>query len=157
LFFELLLELGVGLLEVAEIVFEEPHLSSPLLLQLVKFSLEINVLRQLFGYAFVLAASSWWPLTITFSFSMFFCECLITSCIRGKIKTRNSTTYTGRRVIMSYHGKIVQLFGDLLEVSYVVVRQNRVIHQICGDDVLVSMSGHQQISRAPRGPCGFFS
>jgi hypothetical protein len=53
LFFELLLELGVGLLQVAEIVFEEPCLSSPLLLQLVKFSLEINVLRQLFGYAFV--------------------------------------------------------------------------------------------------------
>jgi hypothetical protein len=56
LFFELLLELEVGLLEVAAIIFEEPHLSSPLLLQLVKFSLEINVLRQLFGYAFVLGS-----------------------------------------------------------------------------------------------------
>jgi hypothetical protein len=50
---------------------------------------------------------------------------------------------------MSYHGKIVQLFGDLLEVSYVVIHQNRVIYQIRGDDVLVSTSGHQQISMAP--------
>jgi hypothetical protein len=56
LFFELLLELGVGLLEVAEIIFEEPRLSSSLLLQLVKFSLEINVLRQLFGFVFVLGS-----------------------------------------------------------------------------------------------------
>jgi hypothetical protein len=50
---------------------------------------------------------------------------------------------------MSYQGKIVQLFGDLLEVSYILVRQNRIIHQICGDDVLVSASGHRQIYRAP--------
>jgi hypothetical protein len=57
LFFELLLELGVGLLEIAEIIFEEPRLSSPLLLQLVKFSLKINVLHQLFGYAFFLGSS----------------------------------------------------------------------------------------------------
>jgi hypothetical protein len=49
---------------------------------------------------------------------------------------------------VSYHGEIVQLLGDLLEVSYVVLHQNRIIHQICGDDVLVSTSGHQQISRA---------
>jgi hypothetical protein len=50
---------------------------------------------------------------------------------------------------MPYQGKIVHLFGDLLEVSNVVVRQHRIIHQICGDDVLVSAFGHQQISRAP--------
>jgi hypothetical protein len=56
LFFELLLELGVGLLEIVEIVLVEPCLSSPLLLQLVKFSLKINVLRQLFGYAFFLGS-----------------------------------------------------------------------------------------------------
>jgi hypothetical protein len=74
---------------------------------------------------------------------------LITSYIRGKIKTSNPTTYTGRGVIMPYQGKIVHIFGDLLEVSNVVVRQDRIIHQICGDDVLVSTSGHQQISRAP--------
>jgi hypothetical protein len=84
-----------------------------------------------------------------FSFSVFFCECLITSYIRGKINTSNLTTYMGRRVIMSYHGKIVQLFGDLLEVSYVVVRQNRVFYQIRGNDILVSASSHQQISSAP--------
>jgi hypothetical protein len=63
-----------------------------------------------------------------FKFLVFFCECLITSCIRGKIKTSNSTTYTGRRIIMPYQGKIVHLFGDLLEVSDVVVRQDRIIH-----------------------------
>jgi hypothetical protein len=52
LFLELLLELGVGLLEIAEIVLEEPCLSRPLQLQLVKLSLKINVLCLLFGYAF---------------------------------------------------------------------------------------------------------
>jgi hypothetical protein len=72
--------------------------------------------------------SSWWPLTTAFSFLVFFYECLITSCIRGKIKASNSTTYTGRRVIMPYQGKIVHLFGDFLEVSYVVVSQDRIIH-----------------------------
>jgi hypothetical protein len=46
LFFELFLELGVGLLEIAEIILEEPRLSSLLQLQLVKLSLKINVLRQ---------------------------------------------------------------------------------------------------------------
>jgi hypothetical protein len=50
---------------------------------------------------------------------------------------------------MPYQGKIVHLFGDFLEVSYVVVRQDRIIHYIYGDDVLVSASSHQQISRAP--------
>jgi hypothetical protein len=50
---------------------------------------------------------------------------------------------------MPYQGKLVHLFEDLLEVSNVVVRQDRIIHQICGDDILVSASGHQQMSRAP--------
>jgi hypothetical protein len=36
-------------LEIAQIVLEEPRLSSALLLQLVKFSLKIAVLRPLFG------------------------------------------------------------------------------------------------------------
>jgi hypothetical protein len=56
LFFELFLELGVGLLEIAEIILEEPSLSRPLQLQLVKLSLKINVLCQLFGYAFFLGS-----------------------------------------------------------------------------------------------------
>jgi hypothetical protein len=43
-------------LEIAQIVLEEPRLSSPLLLQLVKFSLKIDVLHQLLGYAFVLGS-----------------------------------------------------------------------------------------------------
>jgi hypothetical protein len=29
---------------------------------------------------------------------------------------------------MPYQGKIVHLFGDLLEVPYVVVRQDQIIH-----------------------------
>jgi hypothetical protein len=52
LFFELFLELGVGLLEIAKIVLEEPRLLRPLQLHLVELSLKINVLCQLFGYAF---------------------------------------------------------------------------------------------------------
>jgi hypothetical protein len=50
---------------------------------------------------------------------------------------------------MPYQGKIVHLFGDLLEVSNVVVHQDRIIHQTYGDDILVSAFDHQQISRAP--------
>jgi hypothetical protein len=50
---------------------------------------------------------------------------------------------------MSYQGKIVQLFVGLLEGFYVVVRQHWIIHQSCGDDILVSASGHQQVSGAP--------
>jgi hypothetical protein len=42
-----------------------------------------------------------------------------------------------------YQGKFVHFLGDLLEVSYVVVRQERIIHHIYGDDVLVSAPGHQ--------------
>jgi hypothetical protein len=46
----LFLELGVGFLEVTQVVLEEPCLSSPLLLQHVKLSLKIAVLRLLFRY-----------------------------------------------------------------------------------------------------------
>jgi hypothetical protein len=46
--FELFLELGVGFLEVAEIVLEEPRFSRLLQLQLVELSLKIHVLRKLF-------------------------------------------------------------------------------------------------------------
>jgi hypothetical protein len=56
LLFELFLELGVGFLEIAQIVLEESCLSSPLLLQHVKFSLKIVVLHPLFGYAFFLGS-----------------------------------------------------------------------------------------------------
>jgi hypothetical protein len=56
LLFELLLELGVGLLKVAEVILEEPCLSSPLLFQLVELPLKIDVLRQLFGYALLLGS-----------------------------------------------------------------------------------------------------
>jgi hypothetical protein len=65
--------------------------------------------------------------------------------------------HNGRRVIAPYQGKFVHFLEDLLEVSYVVVRQERIIHQICGDDVLVSAPGHQQLFRAPCGPSSFFS
>jgi hypothetical protein len=46
LFFELFLELGVGLLKIAEVVLEEPCFSRPLQLQIVELSLEIYVLHQ---------------------------------------------------------------------------------------------------------------
>jgi hypothetical protein len=49
LLFELLLELGVGLLEVVEVVVEQPRLSRPLLFPLVELSSKIDVLHQLFG------------------------------------------------------------------------------------------------------------
>jgi hypothetical protein len=49
----LLLEL---FLEIAQIILEEPRLSSLLLLQLVKFSLKIAVLRPLFGQVFFLGS-----------------------------------------------------------------------------------------------------
>jgi hypothetical protein len=48
LLFELFLELGVGLIKVAEIVHEEPHFSHPLQLQLVELSLKIYVLLLFF-------------------------------------------------------------------------------------------------------------
>jgi hypothetical protein len=73
---------------------------------------------------------------------------MITFCIEGEIKT-------SRRVITSYHGKIVQFLVGLLEGSYIIGRQHWIIHQICGDDVLVPGPDHQQLSRI-RGPRGFF-
>jgi hypothetical protein len=48
LLFELFLELGVGLLKVAEIILKEPCFSRPLQLQLVELSLKIHVLSMLF-------------------------------------------------------------------------------------------------------------
>jgi hypothetical protein len=50
--FKLFLELGVGLLEIAQIVLQKPRLPRPLQLQLVKLSLKINVLCLLCGYEF---------------------------------------------------------------------------------------------------------
>jgi hypothetical protein len=66
---------------------------------------------------------------------------------KGKTKTSNSTKHNGRRAVMPYQGKFVHLFGDLLEVSHVVDRHERIIHKIFGDDALVSSPGHQQISK----------
>jgi hypothetical protein len=48
LFFDLFLELGVVLLNIAEIVLEEPRFSHPLQLQLVELSLKLYFLHQLF-------------------------------------------------------------------------------------------------------------
>jgi hypothetical protein len=56
LLFELLLELGVGLLEVAEVILEQLCLSRPLLFQPVELSPKIDVLRPLFGYALFLGS-----------------------------------------------------------------------------------------------------
>jgi hypothetical protein len=46
--FELFLELGVGLLKIAEIILEEPYFSCPLQLQLVELSLKIYLLLLFF-------------------------------------------------------------------------------------------------------------
>jgi hypothetical protein len=48
LLFELFLELGVGLLKIAEIILEEPYFSCPLQLQLVELSLKIYLLLLFF-------------------------------------------------------------------------------------------------------------
>jgi hypothetical protein len=48
LLLKLFLELGVGLLKIAEIVLEKPCFSCPLLLQLVELSLKIYVLSVFF-------------------------------------------------------------------------------------------------------------
>jgi hypothetical protein len=45
---KLFLELGIGLLKIAEIVLEKPCFSYPLLLQLVELSLKIHVLSVFF-------------------------------------------------------------------------------------------------------------
>jgi hypothetical protein len=63
-----------------------------------------------------------------FSFSHFCCESLATSYIRGEIKTSNSIEYNGRRLILPYHGILVHLLGDLLEVSNVVDYWEWIIH-----------------------------
>jgi hypothetical protein len=48
LLLKLFLELGVGLLKIAEIVLEKPCFSCSLLLQLVELSLKIHVLSVFF-------------------------------------------------------------------------------------------------------------
>jgi hypothetical protein len=76
----------------------------------------------------------------------------------GRLRRRNnSTKHNGRRAVMSYQGKFVNLLGDLLEIPHVIDRVERIIQQIFGDDVLVSSPGHQQISRAARRTRSLFS
>jgi hypothetical protein len=72
-------------------------------------------------------------------------------------KTNNSTKHNCRRAVMPYQGKFVHLLGDLLEIPDVVDREERIIQQIFGDDVLVSSPGHQQISKAARCTRSLFS
>jgi hypothetical protein len=93
------------------------------------------------------------PLTTTFNFSDFFCECVITFCIKEGSQTNNSTMYASRKVLRSYHGKVIQFLVCLLEGLYVAGRQHWVIHQIGCDDVLAPELGHQQLL-GTGGPCG---
>jgi hypothetical protein len=58
---------------------------------------------------------------------------------------------------MPYQGKLVHLLGDLLEIQHVVNRQERIIQQIFGDDVLKSSPRHQQHSTAARSTRSLFS
>jgi hypothetical protein len=53
LLLELFLELGVGLLEVFQVILEQPSLSSSLLLQYVQLLLQIAILRNFFRDALV--------------------------------------------------------------------------------------------------------
>jgi hypothetical protein len=53
LLLELFLELGAGLFEVFQVILEQPSLSSSFLLQYIKLSLQIAILRLLLGDAFV--------------------------------------------------------------------------------------------------------
>jgi hypothetical protein len=57
--------------------------------------------------------------------------------------------YTSRKVLRSYHGKIIQFLVGLLEGLYVAGRQHWIIHQISGDDILVPGPGLQQFTRTP--------
>jgi hypothetical protein len=53
LLLELFLELGVGLLEVFQVILEQPSLSSSFMLQHVQLSLQIAILRNFFRDALV--------------------------------------------------------------------------------------------------------
>jgi hypothetical protein len=74
---------------------------------------------------------------------------VITFCIKEEIKTSNSTIYTSRKVLRSYHGKIIQFFVGPLEGLYVAGRQHWIIHQIGDDDIPVPGPGLQQFTRTP--------
>jgi hypothetical protein len=58
---------------------------------------------------------------------------------------------------MPYQGKPVHLLGDLLEIPYIIDREERIIQQIVGDNVLESSPKHQQSSRVARSTRSLFS
>jgi hypothetical protein len=63
---------------------------------------------------------------------------------RGRLRRQNnSTKHNGRRAAVSYQGKPVHLLGDLLKIPHVVDREERIVQQIVGDDVLESSPRHQ--------------
>jgi hypothetical protein len=80
-----------------------------------------------------------------FSFSDFFREWVIKFCIRREIQISNSIVFTSKKLLRSYHDKVIRL----LEVLYVVVCQQRIIHQVDGDDILIPGPGHQQFTGSP--------
>jgi hypothetical protein len=57
---------------------------------------------------------------------------------------------------MPYQGKFVHLLGDLLEVLHVVNCEERIIHQIFGDDVLYPLRTPAELL-ATRSTCSLFS
>jgi hypothetical protein len=57
----------------------------------------------------------------------FFLEAFGHILYKGKTKTSNSTKHNVIRAVMPYQGKFVHLLGDLLEISHVVDRQERII------------------------------
>jgi hypothetical protein len=82
---------------------------------------------------------------MVFSFSDFFWEWVITFCIRREIQMSNSTVFTSRKVLRSYHGKVTRL----LEVLYVVIRQQRIIHQVGGNEIPIPGPGQEQLNGSP--------
>jgi hypothetical protein len=66
-------------------------------------------------------------------------------CIKEGSQTNNSTMHTSRKVLRSYHGKVIQFLLCLLEGLYIAGCQHWVIHHISGDDVLALELGHQQL------------
>jgi hypothetical protein len=87
---------------------------------------------------FSFATSSWWPLTTAFSFLVFFCKCLITSCIRGKIKTSNRQRILAEELSCLTRVKLyISLVVQHALPDIVLARgSTRGVHAGCGCGVL---------------------
>jgi hypothetical protein len=53
--------------------------------------------------------------------------------------------FTSRKILRSYHGKVTRL----LEALYVAVRQQRIIHQVGGNDIPIPGPSQEQLNWSP--------